>query len=64
VYKALNLNTSQTVAVKQLQLRGLSDAEITQLMQEVELLKRLDHPSIVKYQGMTLDHEYLSIVLE
>lgn len=60
----MNLNTGQTVAVKRITLTGLSDPEITQLMNEVDLLKRLSHPSIVKYQGMSRDSDTLNIVLE
>lgn len=56
--------TGQVVAVKQIRLQGLPESEVTQLMQEVELLKRLDHPSIVKYEGMSRDADTLSIVLE
>lgn len=64
MYRALNLNTGQTVAVKRIRLEGLSEAEVAQLMHEVELVKRLSHPSIVKYEGMGRDSDTLSIVLE
>ncbi|KAF8316810.1 kinase-like protein [Clavulina sp. PMI_390] len=64
VYRALNMTTGQVVAVKQIRLAGLPEPEVTQLMQEVELMKRLDHPSIVKYEGMSRDKDALSIVLE
>lgn len=50
--------------MKQISLFGLPENEVTQLMHEVELLKRLDHPSVVKYEGMSRDADYLSIVLE
>ena len=52
------------VAVKRLRLEGLSETEVDQLMEEVELVKRLSHPSIVKYEGMARDPDTLSIVLE
>ncbi|KAJ2918695.1 hypothetical protein MD484_g1782, partial [Candolleomyces efflorescens] len=64
VYRALNLNTGQTVAVKRIRLEGLKEEEVTQLMKEVELVKNLSHPSIVKYEGMARDDDHLSIVLE
>ncbi|KAH9022684.1 hypothetical protein EDB85DRAFT_2119745 [Lactarius pseudohatsudake] len=64
VYRALNLNTGQMVAVKRIGLEGLKEEEISQLMREVDLVKRLSHPSIVKYEGMTRDENTLSIVLE
>ncbi|KAF8577988.1 hypothetical protein K439DRAFT_1530932 [Ramaria rubella] len=64
VYRALNLNTGQMVAVKRIRLEGLSESEVAQLMHEVELVKRLSHPSIVKYEGMARDSDTLNIVLE
>jgi serine/threonine protein kinase len=64
VYRALNLNTGQMVAVKRIGLEGLKEEEIAQLMREVDLVKRLSHPSIVKYEGMARDENTLSIVLE
>lgn len=64
MYRALNLNTGQMVAVKRIGLEGLKEDEIAQLMREVDLVKRLSHPSIVKYEGMARDANTLSIVLE
>ncbi|KAJ1306725.1 hypothetical protein OPQ81_007714 [Rhizoctonia solani] len=64
VYRALNLTTGQMVAVKQLALNGLSADEVKNLKKEVDLLKSLSHPSIVKYEGMAQDEDHLSIVLE
>jgi len=64
VYRALNLTTGQMVAVKRIGLEGLKEEEIAQLMREVDLVKRLTHPSIVKYEGMARDENTLSIVLE
>ncbi|KZT71958.1 hypothetical protein DAEQUDRAFT_80217 [Daedalea quercina L-15889] len=64
VYRALNLNTGQMVAVKRIRLEGLKEDEIKQLMNEVDLVKSLSHPSIVKYEGMARDDNTLSIVLE
>ncbi|KAI0060757.1 hypothetical protein BV25DRAFT_1806793 [Artomyces pyxidatus] len=64
VYRALNLNTGQMVAVKRIGLDGLKEEEVTQLMKEVDLVKSLSHPSIVKYEGMARDENTLSIVLE
>lgn len=51
-------------AIKRIRLEGLQEDDITQLMKEVELLKRLAHPSIVKYEGMMRDEDTLNIILE
>ncbi|KAG0256075.1 hypothetical protein BG011_004765 [Mortierella polycephala] len=64
VYKALNLVTGQMVAVKRIKIDGLKDVERDLLMQEVDLLKSLAHPSIVKYEGFIKSYGYLNIILE
>jgi len=64
VYHALNLNTGQMVAVKRIRLEGLKEDEVTQLMREVDLVRRRSHLSIVKYEGIARDGDTLSIVLE
>ncbi|GAA5872447.1 hypothetical protein JCM16303_004521 [Sporobolomyces ruberrimus] len=63
-YRALNLNTGQVVAVKRIQLEGKTEAEIEQLSNEVSLLQRLNHPAIVRYQGLLRSENYLNIILE
>jgi serine/threonine protein kinase len=66
VYRAINWNTMQMVAVKQIQLEDLKTEEITQLVHEVDLVKNLSHRNIIKYEGMVRDNlrNTLSIVLE
>ncbi|KAE9402584.1 kinase-like protein [Gymnopus androsaceus JB14] len=64
VHRAVNLDTGQMVAVKRIRLEGLKEQEVTQLMREVDLVKRLFHPSITKCEGMHRDADTLSIVLE
>ncbi|KAI8595998.1 kinase-like domain-containing protein, partial [Dissophora ornata] len=64
VYRALNLGSGQMVAVKRIKIDGLKDDERDMLMQEVDLLKALAHPSIVKYEGFIKTEGYLNIILE
>ncbi|KAJ3561138.1 hypothetical protein NP233_g10378 [Leucocoprinus birnbaumii] len=64
VYRALNLTSGQMVAVKRIRLGGLKEDDISTLMREVDLVKSLSHPGIVKYEGMARDEDTLSIVLE
>lgn len=52
------------VAVKRIRLEGLKEEEVMTLMREVDLVKSLSHPSIVKYEGMARDDDTLNIVLE
>ncbi|KAF9941035.1 hypothetical protein BGZ67_006091 [Mortierella alpina] len=64
VYKALNLGNGQMVAVKRIKIDGLKENQMDMLMQEVDLLKSLAHPSIVKYEGFIMTYGYLNIILE
>lgn len=64
MYRSLNLSTGQMVAIKRIKLDGIKVEEVDDVMHEVELLKKLAHPSIVRYEGMSRDDEYLNIVLE
>ena len=64
VYRALNWGTGETVAVKQIRLADLPKSELRVIMLEIDLLKNLDHPNIVKYQGFVKTPETLNIILE
>ncbi|OJJ44762.1 hypothetical protein ASPZODRAFT_2111795 [Penicilliopsis zonata CBS 506.65] len=64
VYRALNWNTGETVAVKQIKLTDLPKTELRVIMLEIDLLKNLDHPNIVKYHGFVKSPETLNIILE
>ena len=50
--------------MKRIGLEGLKEEGISQLMREFDLVKRLSHLSIVKYEGMVRDENTSSIVLE
>ncbi|KIM52300.1 hypothetical protein SCLCIDRAFT_1223881 [Scleroderma citrinum Foug A] len=64
VYRALNWATGETVAVKEIQLSNIPKGELAQIMSEIDLLKNLIHPNIVKYKGFVKTPDYLYIILE
>ena len=64
VFRALNMGTGETVAVKQVKLADLPKSELRVITLEIDLLKNLDHPNIVKYRGFFKTSDSLSIVLE
>ncbi|TDL22240.1 hypothetical protein BD410DRAFT_788970 [Rickenella mellea] len=64
VYRALNWATGETVAVKEIQLSNIPKGEIGEIMSEIDLLKNLIHPNIVKYKGFVKTREFLYIILE
>ncbi|KAK3067390.1 Protein kinase of the Mitotic Exit Network [Teratosphaeriaceae sp. CCFEE 6253] len=64
VYRALNWSTGETVAIKQVSLAHLPRGDLTVIMQEIDLLKNLNHRNIVKYHGFVKSVENLYIILE
>ncbi|BEI80759.1 hypothetical protein CcaverHIS002_0112880 [Cutaneotrichosporon cavernicola] len=64
VYRALNFQTGETVAIKQISVASLPASSVPDIMSEIDLLKNLNHPNIVKYKGFARDKENLFIVLE
>ncbi|EMC97528.1 hypothetical protein BAUCODRAFT_69016, partial [Baudoinia panamericana UAMH 10762] len=66
VYRALNWSTGETVAVKAISLSHLPHraSDLATIMQEIDLLKNLNHPNIVKYHGFVKSSDHLYIILE
>jgi serine/threonine protein kinase len=64
VYRALNFLTGETVAIKSISVESLPASSLPDLMSEIDLLKNLNHPNIVKYKGFARDKESLFIILE
>ncbi|ETS63963.1 hypothetical protein PaG_02296 [Moesziomyces aphidis] len=64
VYRGLNWMNGETVAVKQIQLGNIPKSELGEIMSEIDLLKNLHHPNIVKYKGSEKTKDYLYIILE
>ncbi|KAI4212487.1 MAG: hypothetical protein LQ351_004739 [Letrouitia transgressa] len=64
VFRALNMGTGETVAVKQVNLADLPKSELRVITLEIDLLKNLDHPNIVKYRGFVKSANSLNIILE
>uniref|UniRef100_V5GL20 Protein kinase n=1 Tax=Kalmanozyma brasiliensis (strain GHG001) TaxID=1365824 RepID=V5GL20_KALBG len=64
VYRGLNYMNGETVAVKQIQLGNIPKAELGEIMSEIDLLKNLHHPNIVKYKGSEKTKDHLYIILE
>lgn len=50
--------------MKRIKLEENQIGEIDSLMQEVDLLRSLSHPNVVKYEGFVKDDEFFNIVLE
>lgn len=64
VYKAWSLNDDKLdYVVKAIKKSNLTDLQIQNIMNEVEILRKLDHPNIVTYFDLFEDDEYLGIVM-
>ncbi|GET00056.1 cytokinesis protein sepH [Rhizophagus clarus] len=64
VYRALNWETGEVVAVKQVKINNIPKSELNFIMTEIDLLKNLNHQNIVQYKGRHKETEYLYIILE
>jgi len=64
VYMALNTLTGQSVAVKSVLAKNLTDEARVSIQTEINLLRALDHPNIVKYIDTISQGTDLYIILE
>lgn len=64
VGKCQNKDSKAIRAVKMLNKQKLSKDEVADIANEIEIIKELDHPNIVKVYETYEDHKYLYIVTE
>jgi len=64
VYMGQIKSTGAKIAVKQMQIDGMSNAELKNLQNEINLMKMLEHPNIVRYLGAETAGIMLNIFLE
>ncbi|KAJ8747290.1 hypothetical protein K2173_011555 [Erythroxylum novogranatense] len=64
VYKGLDLENGDFVAIKQVSLENIAQEDLNIIMQEIDLLKNLNHKNIVKYLGSLKTRTHLFIILE
>lgn len=64
VYLGLNIDTGELMAVKQIAVEEVSTRELSSLQNEINLLRTLRHPNIVRYIATEVTPSALSILLE
>lgn len=64
VYKGLNENTGELLAVKQLYLADTDESDVEDIQEEINVICNLSHPNIVNYLGTTITDRHLFILLE
>ncbi|OQR88222.1 cell division protein kinase 2 [Achlya hypogyna] len=64
VYKAMDLNTSSTVALKKIRLESEDEGVPSTAMREISLLKELVHPNVVHLHDVIHQSDKLYLVFE
>lgn len=64
VYLGLNVETGELMAVKLIESSAVTEREVSSLENEINLLRNLKHPNIVRYLGMEVAAASLAIFLE
>jgi len=64
VYHCRHHETGQDYAVKKIRLQGLDAHKRGQLMNEIEIMRSLDHPNIIRIHEVFKSHYELCIVME
>ena len=59
VFKALNTETGQIMAIKQISVSNLSEDQSNLIKKEINLMKRLSHRNMAKYIGTV----YLDVIM-
>jgi hypothetical protein len=64
VYRALDTERGDFVAIKQIEKRLLASDQLPKIMQEAELLKKLSHPNVVGFRASVETPKHIHFVLE
>uniref|UniRef100_A0A0G4FL94 non-specific serine/threonine protein kinase n=1 Tax=Chromera velia CCMP2878 TaxID=1169474 RepID=A0A0G4FL94_9ALVE len=64
VFKVMHVDTGEFAAVKRIELHNMTEDQLNNIMVEINLLKSLNHPNIVKYLESIRTEEHLNIILE
>lgn len=64
VYKGLDFETGETVAIKRLELKDIPTSELNNIEQELTLLQKMNHPNIVHFISCIRTEHHLNIIME
>ncbi|KAG6548817.1 hypothetical protein Mapa_009578 [Marchantia paleacea] len=63
VYKARDLDTGKIVALKKVRFDNLEPESVRFMAREIQVLRRLDHPNVVKLEGLVTSRMSCSLYL-
>jgi cyclin-dependent kinase 12/13 len=63
VYKARDLETGKIVALKKVRFDTLEPESVRFMAREIQVLRRLDHPNVVKLEGLVTSRMSCSLYL-
>ena len=63
VYKARDLDTGKIVALKKVRFDNLEPESVRFMAREIQVLRRLDHPNVVKLEGLVMSRMSCSLYL-
>jgi cyclin-dependent kinase 12/13 len=63
VYKARDLETGKIVALKKVRFDNLEPESVRFMAREIQVLRRLDHPNIIKLEGLVTSRMSCSLYL-
>ena len=63
VYKARDLDNGKIVALKKVRFDNLEPESVRFMAREIQVLRRLDHPNVVKLEGMVTSRMSCSLYL-
>ena len=64
VFKAKSKKNGELRAVKKLNRKGMSNADVLSIINEYHLLKQLDHPNVIKLYDMFKNDDHYYVVTE
>eukprot|EP01035_Chromulina_nebulosa_P021003 gene21003-27216_t len=64
VYQAFNVDTGDFVAVKRFPIKSIPVESLASIESEIDLMRELNHPNIVKYISTVRSKNYLYIIME
>ena len=64
VYKVISLKNNQEYVLKKIIIKNMKQKHQKEAIKEVQILRKVNHPNIIKYYTSFIDEEYIYIIME